>query len=157
MGDDSSAMVVNDQWKHAGSAEHIIKRKALEAEVEFLRGMFTTVLPVSGPKEVEAINDYFNKLKEVISTIDDVDTIPREEFPDTDGSTPGRISDYKYFSATEAKERSSRYALFPDPQDVADSYHHGESRGPVQIYDSELQDFQCVPQLPEGEAPCHQD
>jgi hypothetical protein len=152
-----SSSIVNDKWKHAGSANHIIKRKALEAEMEFLRGMFTTVLPVAGEPEKQAINDYFNKLKEVISTTDDVDSLPRDKFPDDDNEpTPGRVSDYKYFSPFEAKERSSRHHILPDSQDVADPDNYGESRSTVQIYDTEFSDLQRVQEFPEGKEYSHQ-
>lgn len=112
-------------------------------EIEWLKSIFTSVLPTN-PDNTEGITNYFNKLQEVISTIDDVSVVRREAFPSDLSPEDGRASDYKYFSAAETKKRSCGQAHLTNKQDVDHPSIHDESRSSVQDLNSEHENFQRI-------------
>jgi len=90
----------NSLWEHAESAECIIKRQELEANLEYMKTLFIEKLPVG--EKLEHILNYFNDIERVISTKEQ--DVEYERFDDDDPSAKDR--QYVYNSATLFKERS---------------------------------------------------
>jgi len=84
-----------------------MERAKLKAELEFMKDLYMHHLPVQEEKQAE-VQKYFSRLEELISTTDDVTTIPRDEFPPDDPTTSGH-REYKYHSSLEFKKQASRH------------------------------------------------
>lgn len=90
----------NKIWVHAQSAESIMKRQELEAQLEYMRELFMEKLPIGDKKD--HIMNYFNDIERVISTKEQY--VEYERFDDDDSCPKDR--QYIYNSATLFKERS---------------------------------------------------
>ena len=134
----------NDLWGHAISLEPIRKELDIKAEAELMRDLFSNHLP-SDPANRSAIESYFDRLQEAIENGEKIeyDGFEGDDDPNTF---------YKYFSADILKERSSRHALLPDGEGVADPPYSGDPWSPTSSQHSESADVSLLPvsENPEG-------
>jgi len=109
------------------------------SELQFMKDLFLTKLPMGDNRK--HIDEYFSRLEELINN---KENIKNDDFPDDD-----ERFDYKYFSPSLFKERSSRLSLQPDTQDVGPVPDGGRSECDLQDDTKMSPDQQCVPVSPE--------
>lgn len=121
----------NTIWGHAQPAEPIIKKREVQAELDFMKDLFLNKLPLGENKE--HIEEYFNRLETLIDTKDYDGNINREQFTD---DVPG--ANYRYFSSTSARIRASGHALLSDGQGMDSSSTNTDASNEVQDVSEEF-------------------
>lgn len=130
---------MDDQWKHAISAEAKFNKKALQAQYFYMRDLFYNFLPLG--ENTATIDKTFSVLESVIFTKDGhpeaevgFDEFPSEPECDT--------RDYKYYSYFAAKEHGSR------PGCIADGEKLAAAPNPERVGDQVQSDPEVVAPIP---------
>ncbi len=101
----------NALWDHAESLEDTQLWQDRQNELDFMRDLFFTKLPLNQEKAQE-VEEYFNRVQEAIYTKDP--NFKYEDFPDDystvdiDGAVQRPPTQYKYFSQDLFKQQGSK-------------------------------------------------
>lgn len=110
-----------------------------QAELEFMKDLFFHHLPLGDNKK--HIEEYFYRLQE---SIDNKEEIKNDDFPDDDDPK----FEYRYFSPSLFKERSSRLRSGTDLQDMDPPAIDNGLDNPIPSDPKMSPDLQCVPEHP---------
>lgn len=123
----------------------MIVKKNLQAELEFMRELFNKNLPVGNNKK--QIEEYFNRLEELIYNTDEPEHIVREQFPPADPAVCGE-REYWYYSSDYFKKLASQPKPITGEQDVVDSKDR-EVVSSDQNQSTTTQDMEYIQKCPE--------
>lgn len=135
----------NDLWTHAIPLESQRKEQDIRAEADFMRELFLSNLPTVGSNKSTLIS-YFDRLQEAIENGEPIEYDGFDDNLNSESASSPR--DYKYFSATLFKERSSRHPLLPDGEAMDDSTDCSEPWSPTH---DQCEKFEAVPLIPKCE------
>jgi len=120
------------------------KREQLKSELNFLKDLFATNLPVG--ENTKQAQEYFSRLEELIST-KDPDDIQREEFPPDDPAISGS-REYRYYSSDQFKKLASGHPQPSRGQDLGHTESKQEKLSPTENRGSILEDLAHLQEHP---------
>jgi len=138
----------NDLWSHAISLDAKKSDMDLRADFTFMKDLFYNKLPIG--ESTENLDKYFNELEQVIFTKDGSKHIQYDQFPDEPPNPDIPRPDYKYFSPSVLKIRSSGHPQLTNQQNV-ESPAVLDAEGVSSQDQSQMsQSLPRVPECPEG-------
>jgi len=112
-----------------------------------MKDLFQKHLPIG--KNTDEIEEYFNRLHELICTNDESKTpIQREQFPPDDATTSGS-REYWYYSSDQFKKLASGHSQLECGQDLGHGENKQEKLSPTKNRSSDTQDMAYIPKHPE--------
>lgn len=118
----------------------IIKKKQLQAELDFLKKLFYENLPVG--EDMSGIENYFSSLEKLIFTKDG-SSLQREEFPPDDPAVCGE-REYRYYSTDLAQKLASGRSHPAIGQDMGHSESKQTELHAKQDHPSESKDLEHI-------------
>ena len=136
----------NAVWGHATSIADKRQKDDVLAEIDYIRELFTCYLPTD-QDNLSEIHAHLDKLKDHATN---GEPLGEDQFGSDDNDDPEK-RDYRYFSASLFKERSSQPPLLAGVQDLGNTSDQDRPRSPPQDHHQGTADLPPIPECADTE------